>query len=397
MKPNASDRPDDDSDDNALTNLAFEILRARNGELLARGPAVDHWVNESFKDAISLAERLRATVRNRGSERIHAYRLFSKNVENMSGAVDVIGSEPMSVPEIRSRFKEVGWSDGMTVGTVRNRVREILQHAEDEVKRRTAGYNEFLEHHGWKWPDIDAIHDLVGGMLMDFAAQNIVRDIGQLQANMTMVVARMIDQAFRPVTNDVGGCVKEPDCFTVAGFMKFLCGHDSLDDAKESSGDFRVRPYELFLYAHQVEILEDKLTKPLKELSADFVPAPEYRSRMSIMVSHGGVDEALQEWEKEEEEHRRSMEEAERFTEAELAVKRLRESKWERQILADRETQTKGERQVKRQNQVEVETSGADASSKQVKATPAKRANKKATPAKQANKKRGTGNKRKKS
>ena len=91
--------------------------------------------------------------------------------------------------------------------------------------------------------------------------------------------------------------------------MGFLCGHDTLEDAKRArtAGQLRVRPYELFLFACQQDFQTRKLTKPRKKLGKGFIPEPEYSSCLSIMVAHGGADAALVRWTRDDERRHNKM------------------------------------------------------------------------------------------
>jgi hypothetical protein len=274
----------------SLTHLAFEILRSKNQSLFSRTPEGDSATMQSFREAILFAEQLQKAVSDRGEELIHAYRLFPCDRR--------IGSDPLSVEEIYSRFAETGWEKGMAEGTVRNRVEEILEQVAKEAERRREGLVLFLESNGFASLSEDYIEVHVGNLLDDLSISQVISDVDQLRVRISGVVRRMIDHAMKPILGESGISESPTDPLTIASFMRFLCGHDSIEAALQArtKGMLRVRPYELFLFAYQQDFKTAKLTKPRKELNEGFIPEIEYSSQLSIMVSHGGADAALEEW-----------------------------------------------------------------------------------------------------
>ena len=237
-----------------------------------------------------MAEVVSRSVRDRGDEVIHAYRIFPCD--------PFVGSEPMSHEEIRDQFHAVGWIDGMKLGTVRNRVWEILEHGAEEIERLTVGVGAFFEARQLN-PTLDTeIEDAIGGLLMRLEIPAVIPDVDRLQSHMERVVRCLLDQALEPVLSDYGSGIEHfGNSMARASFLKFVCGHDTLEVAKAAkrAGELRIRPYELFLFAHQQDFKTDKLTKRRRDLKKEFIPEPEYTSSLPIMAAHGGADEFLKE------------------------------------------------------------------------------------------------------
>ncbi len=69
---------------------------------------------------------------------------------------------------------------------------------------------------------------------------------------------------------------------------------DLLLELKPYSGERKCRPYELFLFAAQKHLLEDKLVRKRNALNAEFRPYPPYPYRsLSILESHRGAEIAM--------------------------------------------------------------------------------------------------------
>jgi hypothetical protein len=304
---------------NTLVLLAVEVLKANGKSLpgLTYSGGPDQL--QSFRAAVLQAETMLQTVENRGDELIHAYRIFPCDPRK--------GSSPRNLSDIHDQFKDAGWEKGMSPNTLGDRVEKILMDLEEETDRRREGFIRFLERHGFEPPADEDINGLVRAVLEDFAIPDVLGDVNQLGSEMAAVIRRMLDRAMEPLLLESGTSESPTDPLTISYFMRFVCGHDTWADAKraKTGGELLIRPYELFLYAHQKDLLSDKLTKLRKDLSEDFIPQPEDSSSLSIMVAHGGAEEALEKWATEDEERARRMEDLEKKTEQRLRLKRLEE------------------------------------------------------------------------
>lgn len=287
-----------------LTTLALDLCR-QNGQIIYTGHSRKGGM-ESFRDAVETAERLLKTVEGRKEELIHAYRLFPVSDEG--------GGAFFNTKGITERFKEVGWGQKMSLGTVRNWVTGILEGVQNEIDRRRRGYIEFSERHNFEDPAYSDIEGFVGRLLEDFAVPGLIGDVDHLRSRIAGVFRRMIDDATAPMLRSCRLNRESPtDALTTAAFMRFVCGYDSLEKRIEAN-DTSVRPYELFLFASQQGVLNDKLTKPRSALSPDFVPEPKYESSLSILVAHGGASQALKDWDREDKERQQRWEELEKTT-----------------------------------------------------------------------------------
>jgi len=228
------------------------------------------------------------------------------------------------VEDIHQQFVDAGWKTGMSIGTVRTRVWGILEHVAQETKRKREGLLQYLERHNFVTPSNDGIDDVVRNLLEDLAITEAMDDVERLQSDIARVVRRMIDHAMEPILRESGTSESPTDPLTNASFMKFLCGHDTLADAQEAkgAGQLRVRPYELFLYAAQQDFQTAKLTKPRNDLREGFIPEHEYTGHQSIMVSHGGAESALEEWDRQHREREKERAEEQRL-EDEVVLKRV--------------------------------------------------------------------------
>jgi len=69
--------------------------------------------------------------------------------------------------------------------------------------------------------------------------------------------------------------------------------NDLLRDLKPYSGERKCRPYELFLFAAQKRLRDDKLVRKRSDLETGFIPNPPDRSSLSILESHRGAEIAM--------------------------------------------------------------------------------------------------------
>ena len=321
----------DTARNSTIALLALEVMKA-NGKslpLLTSADGRDHL--KPFRAAVLQAETMLRTVENRGDEFIHAYRLFFYRSEE--------GSAPQSVKEIHGRFVDAGWREGMSENTLRTRIWEILKDVEEEKMRKRDGFLSFLERHNFKEPADEDIDGFVRDFIDDFAIPDAIGDIHQLRSKMAAVIRRMIDKAMAPMLLESGTSESPTDPLTISNFMKFVCGHDTLADAECANSEWRLqlRPYELFLYAHQRDMLTPKLTKLRAKLEQDFDLQPEYSSSLSIMFAHAGAEKALEEWEKEDEERNRRLLDLEKRTEERCALKRQGEVSQQQAALQEAE------------------------------------------------------------
>ena len=244
----------------------------------------------SLRTAILAAEEIVKAVNSRGDEAIHAYRAFpSDRWKEKSG---------YSIQEIHSRFQEIGWGKGMSEGTVRNRISEILGHAEQEVVRRREGLKVYLEKRGLPNPDDTGLEAMVGNLLQAVSIPGLIGDPNRLQSRISQMIRRMVDHATAPFLRDIdvsGGIYP----FAINSFMRFLCGYDTVAEARKA-GELHVRPYELFLFASQQDFETKSLTRRRDDLSPDFIPKPENADILSIMYRHGGAEDDFEENEIEE-------------------------------------------------------------------------------------------------
>jgi hypothetical protein len=320
----SKDRPtpapglDDPARNGAIAALATQIMEANGASLRSltghHGP--DWW--KSFRTATLQAERMLQEIESRGDELIHAYRLFPRDPYK--------GSEPQSLPDIASRFTEVKWGRGMGESTLRTTVVKILEEIEMESARRREGFYDYLERHNFKPPEDTQIDSFVKVMLEDFAVPEVLGDVTELQGEMAGVIRRLLDRKIAPVLAESGTSESPSDPVTIDHFMEFVCGYRTVDEAKKAkrNSPLVIRPYELFLYAHEKKIGPSSLTRRRGKLDPLFVPQPEYLSPLSIMVAYGGSEEMLSKWAKEEEDRLLRLRKREEQAEHESFGKRLR-------------------------------------------------------------------------
>jgi hypothetical protein len=65
--------------------------------------------------------------------------------------------------------------------------------------------------------------------------------------------------------------------------------HDLLEDLSPHTGSRRIRPYELYVFAFQQGLLQDKLVDKLSRLKRGVIPNPPRVSRLSILWAHEGA------------------------------------------------------------------------------------------------------------
>jgi len=319
QETDAADPYRDSTRNATLVRLAVEVMKANGKSLPSLTSAGGPDALKTFRAAMVHAETMLQTVENRGEEIIHAYRLFP--CEPMSG------SDPQNVREILRQFEDAGWGKGMSEGTLRSRIDEILRDIEEETNRRREGLLQFLERHGFKEPADRDIDRRVKAILEDFAIPGVIGEVGPLRSQMADVIRRMLDEAMAPTLLESGTAESPTDPLTIAHFLRFVCGHETCEEAKvaRSGGALLLRPYELFLYAHQRNIQTENLTRSRKVLDPHFVPQPEYPSSLSIMVAHGGSEEYLRELAEEDEKRGRERETLEKPTEERLGSKQRAE------------------------------------------------------------------------
>lgn len=300
-----------------LTRLTLEILKSHVGRYLDSASDGNLLLHLPIRRAVLLAEKLHQAVRDRGHEPIHAYRLFPTDKHG--------ASEPMGQDQILQYFHEAGWVDGMKEGSLRKRIEEILLQITKVIDQRREGLQQHIERRDFGSPLDDDIDGVVGGLLDDFAVPEVIGDASELRAEVSRTVRRLIDRALAPALRESGTSESPTDPLTIGYFMQYVCGHATLDAAMEarSAKQLRVRPYELFLFAHQHNVESIKLTRLRRDLDENFSPQPEYTSSLPIMVSYAGAEAALRQWEDEERTRRREREEHEVETSRELLLKRL--------------------------------------------------------------------------
>lgn len=293
------------TNDSELTRLTFDILTSEEGRRLSTLADLGVLNRHTIRRAINLAETLQHAVAERGAEPIHAYRLFPCDPQG--------GSDPMSQVDILQCFHDAGWEDGMQAGTLRKRIEDILNYIAEVSHQKKEGLQWFIERRDFGSPFYDDINGVIGELLTDFHLPDVIGNIDELRSEIARVVRRMIDRAMAPVLRESGTSESPTDPLTIAYFMRFVCGHDTVDEAMEarSAKQLMVRPYELFLFARQQDFMTTELTRLRKDFGKDFVPQPEYTGDLSIMVAHGGAEAALDYWEAEDNKRLREREERE--------------------------------------------------------------------------------------
>lgn len=316
VKDNNRKMPDEAHEQN-LTHLTLEILNSHVRRYLDSAPEGNPLLCLPIRRAVLLAEKLHQAVRDRGNEPIHAYRLFPTDEHG--------ASELMSQDQILQYFHEAGWVDGMKEGTLRARIEDILRQITKVIEQRIKGLMEYIHRRDFGSPFDNDIDGVVRDLLDDFAVTEVIGDASKLRAEISQIVRRLIDRALAPALRDFGTSESPADPLTISYFMQYVCGHNTFDAAMaaRSAKQLRVRPYELFRFAHEHNVKSSKLTRLRKELDENFIPQPEYTGSLSIMVSHAGAEAALCQWEAEERERREKVEELEVETSRKLQVARL--------------------------------------------------------------------------
>jgi hypothetical protein len=226
----------------------------------------------------------------------------------------------LNTDAIAERFAEVGWVKGVSKGSIRNIVSDILEEVERELDRQRNGFLQFLERHDFQEPNQSGLRSWAKSLLEDFVVPELLGDNSaiELESRLAGIISRVVDEAISPQISALRTGSESPtDSLTVSAFMKFICGYNTLQE-RAKARDTQVRAYELFLFAFQQGIKKEVLTMPRSKLSSDFIPNEKYDSSLSILVNHGGAAQDLEEWDREDQERQRVIDELEEKTEKDL-------------------------------------------------------------------------------
>jgi hypothetical protein len=90
-----------------------------------------------------------------------------------------------------------------------------------------------------------------------------------------------LEKVAAAVTTELSGKPTSPDAHS-RRLNRLL---DEVSDVRETR---KVRPYELFLFAHQYGVLREELTVKRSTLKPEVRPGPEWPYHFSILSEHGG-------------------------------------------------------------------------------------------------------------
>ncbi|MBB5353401.1 hypothetical protein HNR46_003658 [Haloferula luteola] len=265
------------------------------------------WREDQSRPTEREIERLseRAEIILRGVERhyerlVYAYQLFEPC------------SNLMSPREIANRFKEVGWKGKTTHNSVRPLINNLLLRAEEHISAIGDSLCGLLTESPIMLSTTKyrpkTIKDVVvelehktDKLLASMGFMDVVADSDALLQAVVASITKCVDSQLKLETTSFPEERSEIR-FAVMGFMKYVCGSDSIADYN-SQPEKSIRPYELFLFAYQNGLEAGALSIPIQSLRNDALDdlSPSNHDSLSILSTHGGIDDSIAAWSKFEE------------------------------------------------------------------------------------------------
>ncbi|RYD85941.1 MAG: hypothetical protein EOP84_00740 [Verrucomicrobiaceae bacterium] len=278
--PTEDQAPNHEEEDSRvrLIRQVVEILGDRLSSFVGNPLPSDAYTSVLFERAEFLLNK--AEVHHQ--RRIHAYRLFQPN-----GAF-------MTAREIEKRFDEVGWRKSIPKNargtghvTIRKNVIELLSQVEAEVQRRQELSAGFFSPSASGLSFSERLDAEVVRLIHRLSLAEIVPDVPTLMQSISWQIEKLLDghrlQGRRNAPEDL------PASLAMSRFMKFVCGCQNVEQFKTMGESQTVRPYELFLFANQSDLMDDYLTYPAR-LVPNANLSPLYESPLSILETYGEAD-----------------------------------------------------------------------------------------------------------
>ncbi len=259
-------------------NLKPDNIRAR----LAKGNSLsDPILDPHFADALKRAEALLRAASNLSDEEVEAYRIFHPR-------------GLMTYKEIEKHFASFGWTKPVSRNTIGPCIEKLLKAAHEKIEQHLPHYEDML------------------GSATDGAVsfQQVEVQVGNALSNALdkLGIADLISADFDPIRRTaryfmhiVSQKVASPWGLTgesyegYSTFIPYVCGGMDYDEF-QNADVHRVRPYEIFLFAAQEGLEQQRLVERLSKLTE--VPAPPRWPNGSILWSHDGSSFAQSEAER---------------------------------------------------------------------------------------------------
>ncbi len=242
------------------------------------------------------AEFLLRTVESHYTRSVYAYQLFSPD------------DPMMSARKIADRFKEFGWVNGKSHNTIRSLINTLLGHAATEASARSEAFAGLITERTtpsdstspYRPKSItDILEELGGevGQLLDkLGFSDVVTDSTALREAVVASVVKCVGMQL----HHASPAFRNEDLtasLAASSFMKYVCGAATVKEF-EARDEKSVRPHELFLFAYQQGLCEADLSIDIRRLASDAEESlgRSTRNALSILESHGGIDEAINAW-----------------------------------------------------------------------------------------------------
>jgi hypothetical protein len=284
------------SDPVALANLAMQFLLPRLAEIQnPDSPLTPVLHDRLYADALKQAGRLLEMAVLSDDPDVHAYQIFKPN------------AEPISFGAIKIQLESAGWP--FAENTLKKYAFEIIENAHYEIEKRMEEIEGFVGCPVGSKMDWNEITDGIlvslrqlqrstSLKLLPFSAENVCNKW----------VNCLIEEADKSQLREGPAGLERAHAFSAyMTFVKYVCGGDSYQkfmksDTREKTSKsagatkdkrtgaiIKVRPYELFLSAHQNGVLAKELTTKRSRLKPEFLPGPEWPYAFSILSEHEGT------------------------------------------------------------------------------------------------------------
>jgi hypothetical protein len=231
------------------------------------------------------AEHLLDAVDRRLDRSVHAYQLFSP------------GGPRQSAREISKLLVKAGWKKGLQHVSIRSLIKKILIFAEQEVEARRLLLTGYILEHPQGHHSVEKICEKIDGnaiLLVDqLGLRDAVTDPEALERAIASAIKKQISTQLR-ISNVSNREENAGASIAIHHFMEFVCGFRTVAEF-EARPPMLVRPYELFLFAHQQGLYEEKLTMPFSSLQSDVIQ-PSVKSSLTILETHGYAEGEIESW-----------------------------------------------------------------------------------------------------
>lgn len=276
MKRHDQQHPDDDEAEERKFQLIQKVVELLKEELPS-------FASNQYPPPDSVLDLLfeRANLLLRTSEkylypRVHAYQLFLPN------------GPLMSARTVAERFHEIGWK-GMSHNTLRSIVERLLSLVEHEVQRREALWEQhFNAVHRQDGPITRfrrTLHMEVQRIVEALSMAKFFDDVSPVEERIEYFILNLFNERLKEWPHQDRLSEDPAALIGASKFMRFVCGANDMKQFKAGESHL-FRPYELFLFANQMDLMSENLTTQLhwKYLSEVGRLAP---SHVSIMETYG--------------------------------------------------------------------------------------------------------------